>query len=90
MNAAELQAFLAAFDALPLGAFTGHADRRKYAVTRQDLAAGKAQKLVARELGGSDYVSLNLYRLATGARLKPCEMPEEKVVRFVQALQLTG
>jgi hypothetical protein len=90
VTAAELQAFLAAFDALPLGAFTGIADGRKYTFTRQDLAAGKAQKLVARELGGNDYISLNLYRLASGARLKPCEMPAEKVVRFVLALEVTG
>ena len=90
MTGTELQAFLAAFDALPLGAFTGVADGRKYAVVRRNLAAGKAQKLAARELGGSGYISLNLYRLAAGPRLKPCEMPEEKVVRFVLALQLTG
>lgn len=90
MTAAELQAFLAAFDALPPGTFTGFADGRRYSVTWQDLAAGKAQKLVARELGGNDYISLNLYRLASGARLKPCEMPAEKVIRFVLALKVTG
>jgi len=86
---AELQAFLAAFDALPLGGFAGLAEGRKYMVTRQNLARGKAQKLVADELGGTDFISLNLYRLASGARLKPCEMPEEKAVRFVLALQVT-
>ena len=80
------EAFLAAFDALPLGTFTGRAEGRRYVVTRQDFSGGKAQKLVAHERGGADYISLNLYRLASGARLKPCEMPEEKVVRFVLAL----
>ncbi|WP_241479020.1 hypothetical protein [Leisingera sp. ANG-M1] len=85
-----LDAFLAAFDALPLGGFTGAANGRKYTVTRENLAGGKAQKLVARELGGTDYISLNLYRLDSGALLKPCEMPEEKVVRFVLALEVTG
>lgn len=89
MTTAELQAFLAAFDTLPLGDFTGAAGGRKYAVIRQDLAASKAQKLVARELGGGDYISLNLYRLASGARLKPCEMPADKVIRFVLALKVT-
>ncbi|UWQ50455.1 hypothetical protein K3722_03110 [Leisingera caerulea] len=88
MTGTELQAFLAAFDALPAGAFTGLANGRKYAVIRQDLAAGKAQKLVAHELGGSDYISLNLYRLASGARLKPCEMPAEAVIRFVLDLKV--
>ncbi|MFD0859819.1 hypothetical protein [Roseovarius aquimarinus] len=79
--------FLSAFDALPLGSFHGRASGRRYLVTRSDLAGGAAQKLVAKELGGPDYISLNLYRLASGARLKPCEMPEEKVVRFVLALE---
>lgn len=80
-------AFLAAFDALPHGHFTGWAEGLRYAVTRQDFAGGRSQKLVAREMGGPDYISLNLYRLAAGARLKPCEMPEAKVVRFVQSLR---
>ncbi|MBY6139811.1 hypothetical protein KUV26_10230 [Leisingera daeponensis] len=89
MTPEELQAFLAAFDALPLGAFTGKAGGRRYAAVRLDLAEGKAQKLLARELGSTDCISLNLYRLASGARLKPCEMPAEKVVRFVLSLQVT-
>ncbi|MFK7938130.1 MAG: hypothetical protein AB8B82_02030 [Roseovarius sp.] len=75
--------FLGAFDALPLGTFTGTYQGRRYVATRTDFSGGAAQKLVAEELGGADYISLNLYRLASGARLKPCEMPQDKVVRFV-------
>jgi hypothetical protein len=41
---------------------------------------------VAEELGGGDYISLNLYLTARGARLRPCEMPAAKVVDFVLAL----
>lgn len=78
--------FLAAFDALPLGTFTGVYAGRRYVATRSDYSGGGAQKLVAEELGGSDYISLNLYRLAAGALLKPCEMPEAKVVAFVLGL----
>ncbi|WP_027256468.1 MULTISPECIES: hypothetical protein [Leisingera] len=89
MSRGRLDAFLAAFDALPLGAFSGTAAGRRYSVTRQDLACGKAQKLEAWERGGGDYISLNLYRLTSGSLLKPCEMPEEKVIRFVLALQIT-
>lgn len=79
--------FLTAFDALPLGTFTGMAHRRRYVVTRQDFAGGSSRKLVAEELGGADYISLNLYRLTSGSRLKPCEMPAEKVIAFVLDLQ---
>jgi len=42
---------------------------------------------VAEERGGGDYISLNLYRTASGALLRPCEMPEAKVVAFVLALR---
>ena len=42
--------------------------------------------LVARELGGNDYISLNIYQLSSGAKLKPCEMPEKKVIDFVMGL----
>lgn len=80
--------FLTAFDALPVGTFTGTAHGRRYVVTRQDFSDGGSQKLVAEELGGSDYISLNLYRLASGARLKPCEMPKQKVVDFVLNLEV--
>ncbi len=84
-----MKTFLEAFNALPLGTFNGVAHGRRYVITRQDFAGGASQKLLAEELGGSDYISLNVYRLASGARLKPCEMPEEKVVRFVLGLQIT-
>lgn len=69
-----------------MGHFTGRAGEKRYGVVRQSFAGGRAEKLVAKELGGADYVSLNLYRLAGGVRLRPCEMPEEKVVRFVLVL----
>ena len=81
-------AFLTALDALPLGYFTGLYAGRRYRVTRTEFSGGAAQKLVAQELGGTDYISLNLYRLARGARLKPCEMPEAKVVAFVTGLKV--
>ena len=79
-------AFLTAFDALPIGTFRGHAHGRAYIVTRTDFSEGRAQKLVAEELGGPDYISLNLYRTSSAARLKPCEMPAEKVRAFVLSL----
>ena len=52
------------------------------------MAGGRSQKLEAEELGGTGYVSMNLYRLADGtAILKPCEMPEEEVRAFLFALE---
>ncbi|MBB4173361.1 hypothetical protein [Sulfitobacter noctilucicola] len=73
--------------ALPLGTFTGQAFGRKYVVTRSLFSKGRAVKLVAEELGGKDYISLNLYALSSGPKLFPCEMPAEKVITFVRALE---
>lgn len=76
--------FLAAFDALPFGGYGGTYDGRRYRIVKSQFAAARSQKLEAEELGGTDYISLNLYRLATGeALLKPCEMPADKVRAFV-------
>ena len=79
--------FTAAFDALPLGAFMGCAFGRRYVVTRTDFAGGASQKLVAEELGGGDYISLNFYRLSAGVQLKPCEMSKTKAIDFVLDLR---
>lgn len=78
--------FLDAFAALPLGTFRGIAHGRAYICTRSHVAKGRGEKLIAEALDGTDYISLNLYRLANGPLLKPCEMPEAKVVAFVLAL----
>lgn len=76
--------FVETFDSLPTGGYGGTYQGRRYRITKTQMAAGRSQKLEAEELGGNDYISFNLYRLASGqALLKPCEMPEAKVVDFV-------
>lgn len=76
---------------LPTGYSTGHFNARRYGITVERLAAGRQIKLYAEELGGPDHISFNLY-LPTSGRvlLKPCEMPEEKVVAFVMGLVSDG
>lgn len=78
--------FKAKLAALPLGTFRGQAHGKSWIVTRTLVVSGKGEKLVAEALDGSDYISLNLYHLASGGRLKPCEMSESKVRAFVDAL----
>ncbi len=78
--------FVAKLLALPCGTFRGTCDGRRYVVTKTTFSGGKSVKLVAEELGGSDYISLNLYRLVRGPRLYPCEMPAAKVIAFVENL----
>lgn len=85
MTASE--AFDRAFFALPEGTFTGTYNGRRYNVSRTVHVHGKSHKLVAHELGGADYISLNLYCLTDGRLLlRPCEMPSDKVRRFVIGL----
>ena len=83
-------AFLSAFDALPEGGFDGLFAGKHYGVTKSGFADGRSQKLVAHEHGGRGYISLNVYRLSSGARLYPCEMPLEKVVEFVLAVRVVN
>ncbi|MEM9425889.1 MAG: hypothetical protein AAGA06_04220 [Pseudomonadota bacterium] len=80
----DLAAFVDAFDRMPVGGYGGTYQGKRYRITKTVMAAGRSQKLEAEELGGNDYVSFNLYRLAGGeSLLKPCEMPAEKVMDFV-------
>ena len=82
-------AFIAAFDALPIGGYGGTFEGKRYRITKQQMANGRSQKLEAEELGGPDYISLNLFRLASGqVLLKPCEMSETKVVEFVMGVDI--
>ncbi len=54
----------------------------RYIATKSSAAGGRSQSLIAEELGGTDYISANLYWLDP-PHLKPCEMPAEKVISFV-------
>ncbi|MEM7508364.1 MAG: hypothetical protein AAF415_16650 [Pseudomonadota bacterium] len=75
--------------ALPDGYFQADFAGRHYGVVKRVFNAGRSVKLVGRELGGTDYISLNLYALADGRHLlKPCEMPAGKVVDFVAGLKV--
>ncbi len=76
--------FLTALEALPLGYSEGVYLKRRYGVTINRSDDGRRWWLFARELGGPDIVSLNLYRPASGRiALRPCEMSIEKVTAFV-------
>ena len=83
------QTFVTAFDALPTGGYGGTYHGKRYRITKRQMANGRSQKFEAEELGGPDYISFNLFRLASGqALLKPCEMPEAKVVEFVMGVDV--
>ena len=84
----RIAGFISQFNALPVGTFYGESAGKRYVVSRTSFANAKAWKLVAEELGGGDYISLNLYLPHSGAVLRPCEMPEQKVIDFVLGLKV--
>ena len=57
---------------------------RRYGLVRETHANGRSLSIVARELGGSDLVSANVYQTTSGGQLCPCEMPERKVLDFLR------
>ncbi len=84
-----MEAFLTSLAALPTGYFKAQYDGAPYGVTVERLAEGRQVKLYGEALGGTDLVSFNLYLPRSGkVLLKPCEMPEEKVVRFVLGVEV--
>ena len=73
----------ALFERVPIGWTEVSFDGRRYGVTRTLAAGGRAQTVLAEELGGRDLISANLY-LTEEPQLRPCEMPAAKVMRFLE------
>jgi hypothetical protein len=65
-------------------------DGRGWGVTRTVHGDGRSESILAEALDGSDLVSANLYRLEDDDVLKPCEMPAEKVLAFLEGLTPAG
>ena len=80
----EQAGFDAAFAKLADGYSEGVYEGRRFGLTVRRSEDGRRNSLFARELGGTDIVSFNLYRTGSDRTLlKPCEMSSEKVVAFV-------
>jgi len=77
--------FLAALDRLPIGYSEGRYAGHRWGVTLDMAADRRRCWLWGEQLGGTGRVSFNLYRLAGGPLLRPCEMPAETVIAFVLA-----
>ena len=66
----------------------GYFNSKKYGITKTTFNKGKSIKFYAEELGGNDFVSLNYYITNTEELLKPCEMEEQKVIHFLQNVEI--
>ncbi len=69
---------------VPEGSSYGVYRGRKYALSKRSHNGGRSCKIYAEQLGGSDFISLNFYQTQGGDLIKPCEMPEQKVVDFLR------
>ncbi|HEY0240547.1 MAG TPA: peptide methionine sulfoxide reductase [Friedmanniella sp.] len=71
-------------DRVPAGWNEVDYDGRPWGLTRTDRAGGGTTTLYAEQLGGTDFVSANVWRTSTGDVLRPCEMPREVVLAFLR------
>ena len=82
-KADEFSAFLDRLGRLPTGFSRGNYGGTPYGVTI-DRSTGWT-KLFARELGGREIISFNLYRTPAGEiHLRPCEMSSARAIDFVR------
>jgi peptide-methionine (S)-S-oxide reductase len=56
----------------------------KYGITKSVFNNHKSYKIYAKELKGNNFISLNYYITERKELLKPCEMPEQKVIHFLK------
>lgn len=85
--AAPVHPLAPALACLPEGYSEGMFDGHRYRLEKTTFNAGRSVKFYARSLNGTDFVSLNLYHLAAGEVVKPCEMPEAKVRDFLTRMR---
>lgn len=75
-------------NSLPEGYCEGIYNGKKYGITKTIFNNEKSYKIYAEELGGTDFISLNYYLTSKKELLKPCEMPEAKVIDFLKKVSL--
>lgn len=73
---------------IPKGYSVGVYQNKKYGITKSLFNNGKSIKVYAEELGGTDFISLNYYITKEKEWLKPCEMPEQKVIDFLTGVRV--
>jgi hypothetical protein len=73
---------------LPEGYSEGFYKGVKYGIIKTIFTQGNSFKIYAKELGGTDFISLNYYITRQKEWLKPCEMQEAKVIDFLKQVEL--
>ena len=84
LGGAPAPSLAALIEAVPEGWSRVRYEGRPYGLTRRTWGGGRSINVLAEELGGPDRVSANIHRTATAHHLRPCEMPEAKVLDFLR------
>ncbi|HTN55163.1 MAG TPA: peptide methionine sulfoxide reductase [Microbacterium sp.] len=71
--------------AIPEGWSRTEIDGSGWAVTRTTRAGGKVVSIDAEQLGTAERFGANVWITDDETILRPCEVPEEKVMRFMRA-----
>lgn len=72
-----------------MGYSFGIYESKKYGITKSIFNGGNSYKIFAEELGGKDFYSLNYYITRRRDLLKPCEMSSQRVINFLQNVNLS-
>lgn len=83
-----MQDFDKKIKALPDGSFFVTFNKNRYLLSKETHLNQKLIKVYAKELAANDFISLNYYPMLQGGLLKPCEMPQEKVINFILKMQV--
>ena len=70
------------------GAYDVLYDNKRYLFRKESHLNAKLIKVYAEELGDTNFISLNYYPQTANGLLKPCEMPDEKVIDFILGCHL--
>ncbi|MFD3444370.1 peptide methionine sulfoxide reductase [Microbacteriaceae bacterium 4G12] len=84
MNEEPDQELEALVRAIPEGWTRVQIAGRVWGITRTTRAGGKVISFDAERLGDNEQLGANVWMLSGGTVLKPCEVPEEKVMQILR------
>jgi hypothetical protein len=84
MNEESDQELDALIRAIPEGWTRVQIAGQGWGITRTTRAGGKAISFDAERLGDKEQLGANVWTTSEGLVLRPCEMPEEKVMQFLR------
>lgn len=84
MNGEPDQELGALIRAIPEGWTRVQIDGRGWGITRTTRAGGKTISFDAERLGSKEYLGANVWNTSEGSVLRPCEVPEERVMQLLR------